>query len=491
MATYTNEQLREVYEGNVATHFSIMKGRFVEKDADMTIRNFDTENHIKSIVDARVQATPNTFEIEIGDEEEKKEGQKQLTEGEKRREELLEWLEKPVFGGGQNFWENQVRWNLDLEIYGHIYLQFFEGEDGLHVNQFPTTLDVEVKTSEFNIDEIREYRIIFDSVQLVRREGTIETKVDHTARKTIIYSEEGVRAEGFQETETVPKVENVTNGLWQIQRMRRLPRSNSPYGYGGVEELIEAQNSVSFYTMCNLQGVKFGAFGMYTPPKGMNSEEMQLWLDAYKADSDHKVYPGALKLYALENVAGSPFIDDIDKIVMRKVEHMYQLGKVPRRKENLDLRSAKAQLFSSNDLRVYIESKTRFLARQWEQLFTKWMLLEDKISTVEDANVTVTYPTFEIKGADEMKVVSESVEMDHRDGIITKATRLRTKVALGIYDDDLDVDKEIQEAEDETAAAGVDFGAEALEGVKPPFGQEEEKTPVDVTEEEPEEETEE
>lgn len=474
MATYSNDELRKIYEGDTPTHFAIMKARFVEGDADMSSRNFDTENHIKSIIDARVFVTPNTFDVDAGEDTATKA--------------LLEWLEMPVFGGGQNFWENQLRWNLDLEIYGHIYLQFFDRKGVLNINQFPPPLEIKVITSEFNVDDIQEYLIKIDPSTERRREGTREEKIGQRGEKRIIFNEDGVRTEGFGASENVPRVANETNGLLQVQRIRRIPRSNSPYGIGGVEELIESQISISFYTMCNFQAVKYGAFGMFTPPKGMSEDEWKLWLDAYKSDSSHKIYPGALKLYPLENIAGNPFINEIDTLTMRKVDHIYQIGKVPRKKENMDLRSGKAMLFASHDLRIYTEMKTRSLARQWEKLFAKWFVLSGRIEDLDEAEITVTYPSFELQDASETKVSSDSLKELHDDGVITGATRLKEVVKLGIVDEDTDVAAETQAAEDEKAASGVNFGQGPF-GAAPP-GQEAEKPPADITEEEPEEEEE-
>jgi hypothetical protein len=446
MADHTNETLRLLYEGDITEHFNQFKARFVETDADMTSRNFDIENHIKTIVDSRLLVTPVTFDINAGDHQDTIDG----------------WIEKPVFGAGQNFWENQMRWNLDLELYGTNYHQFFEGDDDLHVNLIPPDVEATIKTSEFNVDEILSYEFYWKPFSEIKKDGTSEDKVYGHGQRTLIYSEDGVEEVGFERGILGKKKEtrnqlSAANGLWQIHRMRRFPRSDSPYGPSAVEELIEDQNGVNFIAHCLFLAIKMLAFGMYGPPASLNEEQMGLWLGAYNADKTHRVYPGKLNTYALEVIKGDPQLEGLLKRLQAKVENMYHKAQVPIRRENVDLRSRKAELFSSHELAEYTEQVTRTRARQWEQFFGKYLALKGEVEKPEDAEIKITYPAFETKGAEEQKITLEALTTAKADGIISKETYLKELVRVGIFDKDLDIEEELVKSEDEAVKDGAMF----------------------------------
>lgn len=437
---------RLIYEGSVEEHFNQFKARYLSDAANVegsgiSVRDFSTENHIGTIIDARTDLIPSTFEVLVKN--------KGGEVDERLTAEIAEWTEKGVFGMGQNFWERQELWNRTLEVQGDLFPQIYQNDDGeWSVNAIPSDdLRVEIKTDPLNMEKILSVDLLWYAGTTHIKQASSDSENKKNVQLRVVFSEEGVRAEGMPTTDAA-KINNSLNGLWQMNHIMRLPRDGSPYGVSAVEELLPAQNEIANAATKLSIASKCAAIKLLAPPASVNIDE---WVTQYNADSARaRVAPGMIKPYPLEAVGGDSHVAELDALLQKKIDFIYEAARVPRKRDNVDLRSGKAMLMSNAGLRSYIESMSRFRARQWEKFFINYLLLSGKISEGDGYEVFVSYPSFDVKDAEERKATIEAVRQGFIDGKVSGETYLRTLVNEGFLDKDTDVKAELQAAADDS-----------------------------------------
>jgi hypothetical protein len=453
--TYSNHDIYNAFKGNVGAHFSLFQKRFIDMNAgaNISLRDFDFENHIRPILEARIVNTPSIFDVEV-----KRDSSSDAKVDKKLTDILSDWLSQKVFGLGGDFWDAQRRWNEGLELFGDQYLKFYRPANGvLNISTMPYHVDVHVESAPWDVQDITRYVFIW-SAQLSQDKTQSGSATRRINSRFTEFGPDGIKDSGSE----LPEVEG-ENGLNYIHHMRLGASTDSAFGTGGAESLMQAQMSANMLSTNLLKTIKNEALGMWVPDLtgGIGIHDFIELFNASRAEQG-KMYAGAIKALPFKNVSGNPQVEPILRALERKVEHMYRVGRVRYRPENQDMRSGKAMVMADAELRTYIEEKERGLARQWEGLFAKYFVLEGLVPSVEDvvSRIEVRYPAFDSIDPEERRVFSENIAKAFADGVIGRKTYLSELVRMGIVDKELDVEAELMAAENDRAASGAMFESE-------------------------------
>lgn len=362
----------DFYNGVTDTIFGHFVRRRVSEDvrADERIskNDFYFQNDIKVIQDTRANFMPKTFDLLVS-------GCGKDGPNEAVAERAREWLDSRSFGGGRTFWEAFPGLCLTQENCGTVFLKLFVKEGEVSVQKMYTE-DVDVIVDEKNYLDVKKYVFSWDEKIDLEGGGTrVIRMTEEIDDKTFTTTADG---------RTI-KAEEHRFGFVPVVRILREEVEGSPYGRSGIEDLIEAQQSVNMALTKRAWATKYNSFRVWAPKEAGYIE----------SGTTIKISPGALSPIPIEAVGGDVDLSAVERELDDALDHLYRLGSVSRRLKDDMLRastSAKALNSMLEGLKRYTEKKLVYMRRGLEEMILKYL----KITLGRDNfRVTVSFPSLD------------------------------------------------------------------------------------------------
>lgn len=337
------------------------------KDERLNIRDFYFQNDIRVIQDTRINFMPPRFDVLVT----RKDGglHKGLTK------EVTDWLTSRSFGGGRTFWEALPGYYLTQENYGTIFLKLFVRNGEVNVQRMYSA-DVDMVVDDKNYLDVKKYVFSWDESLTLEGGGVrlarMVEEIDFGAYRL------------FQDGKEI-KGEKHSFGFIPVISILREEVEGSPYGRSGIEDLIEAQQSVNMALTKRAWATKYNSFRVWAPKEAGYVE----------SGTKIRISPGSLSPIPIEAVGGDVDLSSVERELDDALDHIYRLGSVSRRLKDDMVRagsSAKALNAMLEGLKRYTEKKQVYLRRGFEEMILKYLKLK---YGMEAFGVTVSFPTLD------------------------------------------------------------------------------------------------
>lgn len=400
---------RALVRGDREATIGAVKDRYVATDTisqsvggyDETRRNFPVLNELGAIIGRRIDAMPNTFEIE--------------SEDEAAQEAVRAWASGVVTDKGGDLYSLAYGIARDQERDGNAVLIPYV-EDGA----FRVLLrDTEAMEVTLDPDTGRPVSYAFQY-----GDG------EHVYRQTV--DAESITTNGVAVPHGLPEIPVIV-----------IPREDdhgSPVGVSGVAELLEAYLHFLWSSYLLNTANKYESHGVYCPdPSGDTGAFLP---DASGSGrKQFRISPGMLYPISIKKVGGNINLDSLLEQVREAKATLYRIGRVRQDRQGADMRSGKAQLIDTAEMRDYAERKLGLVRAGLNRVVRMWATWAGLAPSV----FLVTFPSLQ---DDDMAEQTKRAELALKAvEVFGVAVAAKIWQGAGLIDEDMDLSTMIAEIE--------------------------------------------
>lgn len=388
------------------------------------------QNELTPIIEKRVEAMPQTFDVAA---EEGGASEQEVAE-------LGEWLGE-CLEGGRSLYGAMGEIAEDQEVPGNVALVAGRGEDGKIWARIRDTCGLEVETEPLSPREIK--AVVFRWQVPLGVEGGASRNREYVER----FSAEGrtLTIDGRVEEADGPL------GFIPVVIIPRRVRKNSPLGDSAMPMLEEAYLSLLWALYLINRANRF-AGKVWCPDPSADDGWALPDQDGNKVTT-LPIVDGAFHPIPLKQVGAHDIPAGALEQYREALDTLYRVGKVRRPLgDSADMRSGKAMLIDTLELRRYTEAKCELVKGGLEALCNLWGWLSGKRSHPEPLGVTVQLPDLVQDDPGEQRERAGLWLDARRAGECTRPQFFRAWQRLGMVDDDEDPDALAAEVEEDAEA---------------------------------------
>ena len=393
-------------------------------------RAIPVQNELTPIVEKRVEAMPQTFEV-------------MPDEGGATEEEaaaLDKWL-GGCLEGGRSLYGAMGEIAEDQEIIGNAALVAGRKEDGTVWVRIRDTCGLEIESEPLSPREIR--AVVF--------RWQVGLGVDGGATRNREYVERFGPEGRTLSIDGVMTEQDEGLGFIPVVIIPRRVRKNSPLGDSAMPMLEEAYMSLLWALYLINRANRF-AGKVWCPDAAADDGWALPDQDGNKVTT-LPIVPGAFHPIPLRQVGSQDIPAGALEQYREALDTLYRVGKVRRPLgDSADMRSGKAMLIDTLELRRYTENKAKLAKQGLESLCDIWGWLSGRRSYPDPMGVTVQLPDLVQDDPGEQRERAGLWLDARRAGECTRPQFFRAWQRLGMVDDDDDPDALAAEVEEDAEA---------------------------------------
>lgn len=233
-----------------------------------------------------------------------------------------------------------------------------------------------------------------------------------------------------------------------------IPRSvdrGSPIGKSGACELMEAYLCLLWCAYLMNTANKYEAHGVYCPPAGVDPS---VFFDASgKTMTSFRISPGCFYPYPLQKVGGGINLASVSDQYAKAEATLYRLGMVKKdRGESYDMRSGKAMVIDTQELRDYIGTKLALRRAGLERVANMYAWATGKAPIGQPSGIVVECEALDTEDPQQSNARAELWLKARIANKCTTAQMLRQWQRLGLIDEDASADDMAREIDDMDAS---------------------------------------